>query len=1032
MKAAPRGIATDAVCDARATRRKARLPPTANGAAPCACGALLGTYPGCLCGGGWCSVCDADTCQCPWAAAPFTPACPDHDPARMAVIAVIDRVLADPGEPVGLIVGEYSGVIQAAYAAVGINMLTADWRRSERPEGLHYRGDAREIAFRRRWRLLIAHPWCRDIARSSAATRDAKEQRGDVWRGLAGVLLWICAPADAVIVEQPIGLYEVYGSAPSQTVQPWMFGDGPQKTWRLFTSDNVPPLRATHVVAGRSTREHRAPVYDPVERERARSRTPPGIAAALAAQVIPGRLPPRRVPPPIYMVEVAKLAATYAAAGKPLPIAYDAAFVTPLGDAALEQHHGANAAQRVLTEGDGARADERIQSQDAGAPAAASGGEHRRVRFADQVSAGPAAPPPRKRTIGADGPISTAPSPSELRGPPLQLPPPPGATVLIPVVVGDGAPRVLIPAHGDAVIGCAHAEHVSRDAAVEWGQRQCDALGIPAKATLLAGEMGSAHADDEQRVRLVIVIVHHRSEAAATSGPGEASGDGLRWVAGSALAAGRARRFAMAALHRALLLREPTVELPSELVTGASGPRAPRQRRETPADAAAPTVAERAEAANLACEELHSALATQSGDPTWVGFARMMADRVETIAPADIPPELREARFDFARADIDLAARPFRHKPARLTTAGPAEAPRPQADPAWRPFWIEDILTERGLKALAKEFTKLQEWTADMIAGKDVAHARPSGVALGRDSFHEKAWGTVWDLREGPGNVVPLATDQPLFESHLDLDFISAVFADSPDKELFGMLRRGGAGVDFRDGMPHQVVVLPNLLSLFDGVDAVADEITSLAKRGWYGIFDWIPMIPFRAAPRGSVPRADGGPPRGIVDQNGPRKAGFVTRFSKEPVPALNPAAKAADWGKEPKPSTKEAAFNHAVLLRLGDVGKLPLFLLALDFKYMFQCAPHSPRARATRAVHATASRFPPATSHAHARCLATRHARARRLTEHIAREYPAHASVCDAAVNSSSRQHRSGRWGRSSPRGQQTGPSSSAGRWST
>ena len=79
----------------------------------------------------------------------------------------------------------------------------------------------------------------------------------------------------------------------------------------------------------------------------------------------------------------------------------------------------------------------------------------------------------------------------------------------------------------------------------------------------------------------------------------------------------------------------------------------------------------------------------------------------------------------------------------------------------------------------------------------------------------------------------PLQTDAPLFDTHLDLIFIRDPFADSPDQELFNMLRGGGSGVDFRDDMPAQVVVMPNLLSLFDGVEAVADEMASLAERGW-------------------------------------------------------------------------------------------------------------------------------------------------------------------------------------------------------
>ena len=907
MQPGPRGQADAAIAEVRLLRAHAPIAvrdPGAKRRPPeCSCTPQLpADYDGCVCGGGICLRCSVDTCQCIWLNdTPHTP--------TVAATGNPAYTPDDPNAPDGVIVGEYTGTLQAAYHAVGVSMLTVDWRPTERPSGLHYRGDAREVVFCRRWRLLIAHPWCRDVARSGAASRPRKEANGLVWRGLRDILFWLCAPADAVIVEQPIGLFERYYRAPDQSFQPWFYGDGQQKTGRLFTSDNVPTILPTHIVPGRDTSGHRRRIADPVERERLRSITPAGWASACAAQVHPYRLAPRRETP-IFAIEVHKLAANYLADGKALPPHHDSGSSGPIGYAALVEHHGDADAARIVNMADQAHP-----------PEASTPTERRTVKFSDDAEV-------REYIIHEPAPPSPA-RPSRL--PEVDIvatPPPGGSTICIPVIVSDGAPRALIGASGAHVIGCTPGTKHSRDDAVAWCQQWGATAGIPTRATMLAGEMGAAAFDDPHRIRLVTIILNHNMEAALHDRTH------LRWQPAAEGAATAAGRFAHAAMQRVLMLQEPSGAPPTELITGATPELAPRTRAPPPTDAGAPSVSERAAAARAACAELRKALRESDGSPAWTEFASLMADRIADATDGQIPPELLHERFDFHRDDVGLADRPFQHKQARVTTP-PQDAPRAQADPGWRPHWLGDILLERGIRALHSGFNALRDWTRDMVAGKDVAHQRPSGVALGRDCFHERAWGTIWDLRGGPGNVVPLLTDAPLFETHLDLDAVDAIFANSPDREIFSMLRGGGAGVDFRDDLPHQVVVLPSLLSIFEGIDAVADELAALSKRGWYGVFEHIPMIPFRAAPRGSVPRADGGPPRGIVDQGAPRKP-FYTRFGKEAVTPLNEAAVAADWGREPKPSTREAAHNHSVLLALADLGQQPLFLVALDFKYMF------------------------------------------------------------------------------------------------
>ena len=68
---------------------------------------------------------------------------------------------------------------------------------------------------------------------------------------------------------------------PDQVIQPWQFGHGETKATCLWL-EGLPPLRPTNVVDGREARVHRMPPGP--DRAMERSRTYPGIAAAMAEQ----------------------------------------------------------------------------------------------------------------------------------------------------------------------------------------------------------------------------------------------------------------------------------------------------------------------------------------------------------------------------------------------------------------------------------------------------------------------------------------------------------------------------------------------------------------------------------------------------------------------------------------------------------------------------------------------------------------------------------------------------------------------------
>ena len=135
--------------------------------------------------------------------------------------------------------------------------------------------------------------------------------------------------------------------------------------------------------------------------------------------------------------------------------------------------------------------------------------------------------------------------------------------------------------------------------------------------------------------------------------------------------------------------------------------------------------------------------------------------------------------------------------------------------------------------------------------------------------------------------------------------------------------------------LPPQMVIMPNLLSLYDdasGIDEAARSVSELTKLGWYWQqHEFIPFAPWRCSPRGAVPRKDGGAARGTVDQGAPRP-------EFEPVQSLNAACRQGRERREVKPRFADLAHIASILLHLADTIGEPVFTVALDFsKYFHQ-----------------------------------------------------------------------------------------------
>jgi len=168
---------------------------------------------------------------------------------------------------------EFSGRVRDAFAALGHDAWSADLLPSEQP-GQHYQGNIRDI-ISEPWDLIIAFPPCTYLAASGNRWHARTEQRGEALE----FIRWLLAlSVPRLALENPVGAINSHIRKPDQIIQPWQFGHGEVKATCLW----LPKLIPTSVVDGRVPRVHRAP--ESRDRWKNRSRTYPGIAAAMAAQ----------------------------------------------------------------------------------------------------------------------------------------------------------------------------------------------------------------------------------------------------------------------------------------------------------------------------------------------------------------------------------------------------------------------------------------------------------------------------------------------------------------------------------------------------------------------------------------------------------------------------------------------------------------------------------------------------------------------------------------------------------------------------
>lgn len=177
-----------------------------------------------------------------------------------------------------LVACEFSGVVRSAFRALGHDAWSCDLLPAEDQSLHHLQCDVREVLCWG-WTMMIAHPPCQFLAVSGA--RWFKERQAEQAEALDFVRLLMEAPIARIAIENPVSVISSAIRKPDQIIQPWQHGHGEVKSTCLWLK-GLPALAPSDVVEGRNPRVHFAsPGKD---RWKERSRTLPGIAAAMAAQ----------------------------------------------------------------------------------------------------------------------------------------------------------------------------------------------------------------------------------------------------------------------------------------------------------------------------------------------------------------------------------------------------------------------------------------------------------------------------------------------------------------------------------------------------------------------------------------------------------------------------------------------------------------------------------------------------------------------------------------------------------------------------
>ena len=173
---------------------------------------------------------------------------------------------------------EYSAVVRDAFRRRGFDAWSCDILPTEGDPRWHIQGDLLDV-INDGWDMACFHPPCTHLAVSGA--RWFKDKQAEQVEALDFVRALLNAPIKHIALENPVSIISSRIRKPDCTFQPWQHGHGEVKRTCLWLK-NLPVLKPSNIVDGREARVHK--MASGSDRWKERSRTLPGVAAALADQ----------------------------------------------------------------------------------------------------------------------------------------------------------------------------------------------------------------------------------------------------------------------------------------------------------------------------------------------------------------------------------------------------------------------------------------------------------------------------------------------------------------------------------------------------------------------------------------------------------------------------------------------------------------------------------------------------------------------------------------------------------------------------
>jgi hypothetical protein len=206
-----------------------------------------------------------------------------------------------------LIACEESDEVRGRFEQMGFDAWSCDLQENRNPNAKHYQKNVFDI-INDNWDAMIAFPPCTHLAVSGAAWFEQKRKDGRQQQGIDFFLSIANANIKHIAIENPVGIMSKHFRKPDQIIQPYYFGNDTRKTTCLWLK-NLPLLyhneaanlfdnNITHVKpllieyaskkskTGKRTYSGAAAKWFATkeERSKARSKTFPGIAQAMADQ----------------------------------------------------------------------------------------------------------------------------------------------------------------------------------------------------------------------------------------------------------------------------------------------------------------------------------------------------------------------------------------------------------------------------------------------------------------------------------------------------------------------------------------------------------------------------------------------------------------------------------------------------------------------------------------------------------------------------------------------------------------------------